>query len=716
MATKQRSGPKTGKPADGPKAERPGRKPKQNAAQASPDAVPPEDIVPPEDLVETATLPPSLLAGPFAELMDGPLREMIALQSEAAQQMLDAFLPATAPPKTDEKPGAGAAPAGQGAGQTAGPATDWNAVTARLVAMWQDFARENSAVAASGMADPSRWMDMAGQWMAQFMPADGDAGSQIFTDILALWETMIGQFMLATGKEGEPAGLLDLPRSDRRFADPLWRDNPVFAMLHQAYLMAAEQIMDAAAKAEGLPPERKMQLAFFTRLLTEALSPAHFPLTNPVVIERTLETGGENLVKGMSHFIADLQAGQLTHTDNKAFIIGENIAATPGKVVYESRLFQLIHYTPVTDKVLDVPLVIFPPWINRFYILDLSPKKSFVKWCLDHGISTFMVSWKSADASMADVGWEDYVAAQAEAIDVVRDRLKVPAVHTIGSCVAGTTLAATLAMLARRGEAEKVASATFFTAQVDFSEAGELKAFIDEQQMAAVDTLASEGFLDGRYLSLTFNLLRSPDLLWSYVINNYLLGEDYKPFDLLFWNGHGTNLPARFHREYLRQLYHQNLLVVPDAITLNGTPIDLRRVETPCYIQAGREDHIAPPQSVWKMTRQFSGPMEFMLAGSGHIAGVVNPPEAKKYQYWTLPDNRARTGKAKGKSGTARALPATLDSFVEQAVENPGSWWDHWLGWIRDLDDGETNATGKRKPGGRGDTVIEDAPGRYVRG
>ncbi|ARU16579.1 PHA/PHB synthase family protein [Croceicoccus marinus] len=661
---------------------------------------------------ETAyALPSSLFAGPFAPLMEGPMRDMIALQSQAAQQMMNAFFPPQTPGEAEDgEPAEGETASGEtGDGETGdGTETDWNEIVTRLTAMWQDFARQNPAMAASGLADPSRWMEMAGQWMAQFTPGQNDAANRAFADMLALWETIMGQFMAAGADPASLADLPGLPRSDRRFADPQWRDNPVFAMLHQAYLMAAEQIMDAAARAEGLPADRKMQLSFFTRLLTEAMSPAHFPLTNPVVIARTLETGGENLVKGMSHFLADLQAGQLTHTDKTAFTIGENIAATPGKVVHETPLFQLIQYTPTTDKVLSVPLVIFPPWINRFYILDLTPKKSFVKYCLDQGISTFMVSWKSADPSMADIGWEDYAAAQVEAIDAVRERLGVPAVHAIGYCVAGTTLAATLAMLARRGEDDRVASATYFTAQVDFSEAGELKAFIDEQQLATVDSLATEGFVDGRYLSLAFNLLRSPDLLWAYVINNYLLGEDYKPFDLLYWNGHGTNLPARFHREYLRQLYHENLLVVPDAITLNGTPIDLRKIKTPSFIQAGREDHIAPARSVWKLTEQFSGPMEFMLAGSGHIAGVVNPPEARKYQFWALPRPKGKT--------KAAALPDSLESFLDQAVETPGSWWDHWLGWIRDIDADEVKASGKRKPGGRGDTVIEDAPGRYVKG
>ncbi len=644
-------------------------------------------------------LPTSLFAGPFVAMMEGPMREMIALQSAAAEQMLDAFLPASEKPE-------GAAPASD-----AEP-NEWSTVMNELAQMWQQFATENPAIAASGIADPSRWLDMAGKWIMQFPLGGEETANRAFADLLSLWESVmaqvqsegmnIAQAMMGEATTGSSEGKA-LPRSDRRFRDPQWSDNPVFAMLHQAYLMAADQLIAAADQVEGLSPDRKAQLKFFTRLLTEALSPAHFPLTNPLVIERTLETRGENLLRGMEHFLNDLKAGQLSHTDKSAFEIGENIASTPGKVVYESPLFQLIQYTPTTETVAEIPLIIFPPWINRFYILDLTAKKSFVKWCLDHGLSVFMVSWKSADASMANIGWEDYAASMVEAIDTVRKRLKVDKVHTIGYCVAGTTLAATLAMLARRGEEDKVASATFFTAQVDFSEAGELKAFIDEHQLAAVEKLAADGFLDGRYLNVAFNLLRSPDLLWNYVINNYLLGEDYKAFDLLYWNGHGTNLPARFHSEYLRQLYQDNRLVVPDAITLNGTPIDLRRIKTPTFIQAGREDHIAPPESVWKATRHFAGPIEFMLAGSGHIAGVVNPPVAGKYQYWTLPEND-------------HALPDSLPEFIGKAVENPGSWWGYWRDWIRQLGPEEVPVKGKRKPGGRGDKVIEDAPGRYVKG
>jgi len=308
-----------------------------------------------------------------------------------------------------------------------------------------------------------------------------------------------------------------------------------------------------------------------------------------------------------------------------------------------------------------------------------------------------VVSWKSADASLADTVWDDYVAAQIEAIDHVRARLDVPAVHAIGYCVAGTTLAATLAVLARRGEADRVKSATFFTAQVDFEHSGDLRMLVDDTQIALMESLAPDGFLDGRYMAATFNLLRGPDLIWQYVINNYLLGEDYPAFDLLHWNGDTTNLPFKWQKAYLLDLYRDNKLVEPDAMAVGGTPIDLGRIETPVYIQAGREDHIAPAQSVWRLTRHVKGPWTFVLAGSGHIAGVVNPPDAGKYQYWTNPEH-----------------VATLDAFVEGATETKGSWWPHWRAWLETQDAAMVPAKGKRVPGGKGDAVIEDAPGRYV--
>ncbi|HYI05822.1 MAG TPA: alpha/beta fold hydrolase, partial [Reyranella sp.] len=339
------------------------------------------------------------------------------------------------------------------------------------------------------------------------------------------------------------------------------------------------------------------------------------------------------------------------------------------------------------------------PWINRFYILDLNPKKSFIKWAVDQGLSVLIVSWKSADESLVDTTMDDYVLAQIEAIDTTRELLKVDEVHAIGYCVAGTKLAATLALLETRDEADKVASATFFTAQVDFSEAGDLSLFLGDEQMKLIQQLsADKGYMDGRYMAATFNLLRGRDLIWNYVVNNYLMGEDYAPFDLLHWNGDTTNLPAKWHQSYLKTLYQENRLVQPGGITIDGTPINIGKVKTPTYVQSGREDHIAPPQSVWKITHHFQGPLRFVLAGSGHIAGVVNHPDAQKYQYWT---NEKKVD--------------TLDEFIAGAKETKGSWWPDWLAWIEKKSDSKVPAKGARIPGKGKLKAIEDAPGSYVK-
>ncbi|MBV2150980.1 class I poly(R)-hydroxyalkanoic acid synthase [Sphingobium sp. AS12] len=517
---------------------------------------------------------------------------------------------------------------------------------------------------------------------------------------LAMWQRFLDSGgMFRDHPEPAPANS-PAAAKDRRFADPAWTQHPFYDLIRQSYLLVSDYMLQLADAVDGVDPKQKAKLRFATSGMLDALSPSNFPLTNPTVVEKTIQSGGENLVKGLQHMLADLEKGQLTHTDGTQFELGRNIAATPGKVIHETPLYQLVHYAPSTPDVLATPLIIFPPWINRFYILDLSPQKSFVKWAVDQGISVFLVSWKSADESMKDLIWDDYILrGQIDAIDTVRDLLKVPSVHTIGYCVAGTTLAATLALLAARGEGDKVASATFFTAQVDFTKAGDLTLFIDDEQMKLVDQLSSKGFLDGRYMALTFNLLRGRDLIWSYVVNNYLLGQDYPPFDLLYWNGDTTNLPARWHKDYLTQLYRDNLLVVPGAITVDGTPIDLKKVMTPAYVQAGREDHIAPLESVWKLTENLSGPIRFLLAGSGHIAGVVNPPAAQKYQYWACEDSQP-----------------TLDAFLAAAQETKGSWWPDWRAWIERLDPQTVPAKGARQPGKGRLKAIEDAPGRYVKG
>ncbi len=590
---------------------------------------------------------------------------------------------------------------GDGKKSSTAPMADlqkWAENTTRMQTMWVEFC-QNHALEATGemmAGDPAKWFAMFENWAAQLPFADPAEQQRWWAESAQLWQALVLPGANEAGEKDEPA----LPREDRRFADPRWREQPVFALIHQTYLLLSERVMAMVEKMDHVDPGKREQLKFATQAMAEALSPANFAATNPIVLDRIMETRGESLVKGMENLLRDLQKGQLTHSDPEAFEVGKNIATTPGQVVYETDLFQLIQYTPTTDKVLSVPLVIFPPWINRFYILDLNEKKSFVKWAVDQGLSVFMVSWKSADASLKDVVWDDYIAAQIEAIDHVRKRLKVENVHTIGYCVAGTTLAATLAVLADRKDIDKVKSATFFTAQIDFSDAGELLHFIGNQQMAAIQSLERDGFLDGRYMAATFNLLRGKDLIWNYVVRNYLLGEDYTAFDLLHWNGDVTNLPAKWHRAYLQDLYRDNLLVQPGKLKALGHPIDLTKVKVPTYVQAGKEDHIAPATSVWKITEHFSGPMRFVLAGSGHIAGVVNPPGANKYQYWINEADDVET----------------LEEFRAGATEHPGSWWPDWIDWIRAHDDEETTATGKRHPGKtKADKIIEPAPGCYVK-
>lgn len=523
---------------------------------------------------------------------------------------------------------------------------------------------------------------------AQMMQASVD----FWGDTMKLWQRFLDP------AAAEPFVETPEQARDKRFKAPEWREQPVFDFLRQSYLTIADHLLKSVDQIEGIDDAQRERLRFATRGFVDAMSPSNFAATNPQVIAKAIETRGESLLKGLQNMLADIQRGQLTHTDAQAFEVGRNIATTPGKVVHRTPLYELIHYTPTTDKVLETPLVIFPPWINRFYILDLTPEKSFIAWAVAQGLSVFVVSWKSADATLADVRWDDYVAAQIDAIDTIRDVLDVPAVHTIGYCVAGTTLAATLAVLAARGQADKAASATFFTAQVDFASAGELQHFVDDEQLAMIKGLATDGYLDGRYMAATFNLLRGRDLIWNYVSNNYLLGQDYAPFDLLHWNGDVTNLPAGWHQSYLTDLYRDNRLVVPGSLSVLDVPLDLTKVTTPTYVQAGREDHIAPAESVWKITHHFAGPLKFVLAGSGHIAGVVNPPAAGKYQYWTND-----------------APVATLSDFVAGATETKGSWWPDWIDWIRDLGSDTVKAKGARVPGRGRLAAIADAPGDYVR-
>jgi len=559
----------------------------------------------------------------------------------------------------------------------------WTAEAGKLAADPAHAARTSTAIAATF----TEW----GQAWAKADPAElARIGATAWTEQLKLWSGMM------TGKvQEQPAP------SDKRFKSDAWSANPLFDTLRRSYLLAAHAISESVGTISGLPEDEAKKLQFQARQFIDAMSPANFAALNPEVIEAARASNGESLITGLQKMLDDLQRGKLTMTDESAFEVGRNVAATPGKVVFENRLFQLIHYAPTTESVFEIPLLIFPPWINKFYILDLTPEKSLIRWAVEQGLSVFVVSWAQGSEALADVTLDSYVLeGQVKAIDTVLEITGAPATHTVGYCVAGTTLAATLSFMAQTGQAAKVRTATYFTAQVDFEDAGDLKTIIDDKMIANLPELtADKGYLDGRYLATTFNMLRPTDLIWNYVVNNYLQGKQYTPFDLLYWNSDATNVPAKWHLAYVRDLYHRNLLVVPGALSVAGVPIDLKRVETPTYIQSGKEDHIAPAISCFKLTRAFSGPHRFMMAGSGHVAGVVNPPSSGKYQHWTLPDGVP--------------TPATLAEFCEAAVETKGSWWPDWIRWLTPQSAAQVKP---RIPGtAKGFKPIEDAPGGYVK-
>lgn len=506
-----------------------------------------------------------------------------------------------------------------------------------------------------------------------------------FADALSLWRKFI------TPDSEKPVV------KDKRFAGAAWAEAPAFDFLRQSYLLTANHFMAAAKDIDGLDPNEKAKAQFLIKQYVDAMSPSNFAMMNPEVLKATADSGGANLLKGLEHLLDDLHAGRMRMTDETAFEVGRNVAITPGKVVFQNRLFQLVQYAPVTPTVFETPLVIFPPWFNKFYILDLTAEKSLIRWCVEQGIAVFICSWKNADETLADATIETYLDEGIfAATKVVREICKTQSVHTIGYCVAGTTLSAGLAVLEARGEAAHIASATFFTAQIDFSEAGELKFFVDDAGIETMNAVnGDKPYLDGRYMASTFNLLRSNDLIWNYVVNNYMLGKDYFPFDLLYWNSDVTNVPARWHRQYVKDMYQDNLLAKPGGLTVCGVAIDLSTVKTPCYVQAGKEDHIAPARSAFKLTKAFTGETRFVLAGSGHIAGVVNPPSSGKYQYWT---NEAGAD--------------NFDDFVAGAAQTKGSWWPDWLAWLSPRSGPQVEA---RVPGEGPYMAIEDAPGAYVK-
>jgi polyhydroxyalkanoate synthase subunit PhaC len=518
----------------------------------------------------------------------------------------------------------------------------------------------------------------------------------MWADYMKLWQST---WMKMLGMESAPVA--QPAKGDARFKDDDWSSNFVFDHLKQSYLIAARHIQHAVASVDGLPPDSEKKVAFFTRQYVDALSPSNFLMTNPQVLRETVQSGGQNLVRGLNNLLADIEKGggqlRISMTDENAFQLGKNVATTPGKVVLQTPLMQLIQYQPSTEQVYKRPLVIIPPWINKYYILDLREKNSFIRWAVAQGHTVFVVSWVNPDARLAQKGFDDYMHEGAlAAFDAIEKATGEREINAIGYCLGGTLLGATLGYLANKSE-KKVSSATFFVSLLDFSQPGELGVFIDEKQVENLEKKMNErGYLEGSEMAGTFNMLRANDLVWSFVVNNYLLGKDPFPFDLLYWNADSTRMPARMHSFYLRNMYIRNLLGEPGGIELDGVPIDLSAVKLPSYFISTVEDHIAPWQTTYKGARYLGGPVRFVLGGSGHIAGIVNPPAAKKYHYWTND-----------------SLPETADAWFSGAKQTPGSWWEDWQAWIDRQNAGEAKVAA-RVPGDRDLPVLQDAPGSYA--
>jgi polyhydroxyalkanoate synthase len=523
-----------------------------------------------------------------------------------------------------------------------------------------------------------------------------EAQVKLWQDYSALWQSSM---MRMLGQE-TPAVAEPQP-GDKRFRHEDWQQNFLFDYLKQSYLIAARHLHQTVGQVEGLDEQTARKVDFYTRQYIDALSPSNFVLTNPEVLRETVASGGQNLVKGLNNLLDDVArsgGGELRTrmTDERAFELGVNIATTPGKVVFQNDLIQLIQYQPAGAQVYRRPLLVIPPWINKYYILDLREKNSYVKWAVGEGHTVFVVSWVNPDARLAHKSFGDYLEEGAlAALDAIERATGEREVNVVGYCLGGTLLACALGYLAAKKD-ERIASATFLASLIDFSEGGELEVFIDEQQIAALEKrMQKRGYLEGSEMATTFNMLRSNDLIWSFVINNYLMGRDPFPFDLLYWNSDSTRMPAAMHSYYLRNFYLENRLAQPGGITLGGVAIDLNRVKTPLYFASTVEDHIAPWRSTYAGAKLFPGAVRFVLGGSGHIAGIVNPPAANKYSYWTH-----------GK------LPGAPDDWLKSATQHPGSWWPDWAGWVAQHAGGKVTA---RTPGKGKLKVIEDAPGAYAK-
>jgi polyhydroxyalkanoate synthase subunit PhaC len=535
--------------------------------------------------------------------------------------------------------------------------------------------------------------------VAEYWLTDENRAADLQTKLAKGYLDLWGSAARRLAGEDAPRAISPSPR-DKRFADPEWKSNQFFDFMMQAYLLTSNWANDLVRNAEGLDPHTRKKAEFYVNQITNAISPSNFIMTNPEVLRETIASSGDNLVRGMQMLAEDIEAGhgtlKIRQSDPANLAVGVNMATTPGKVIYQNDLMQLIQYQPSTETVLRTPLLIVPPWINKFYILDLRPEKSFIKWCVDQGITVFVISWVNPDKALGAKTWEDYMKqGPLAAMDVIEQATGEMKIHTMGYCVGGTMLATTLAWLAEKRRV-RVTSATFLAAQVDFTHAGDLLVFVDEGQISALERdMQDTGVLEGSRMAMAFNMLRSNDLIWSYVVNNYLKGQPPSAFDLLHWNSDATRMPAANHSYYLRNCYLENRLT-SGSMVLENTLLDLSKVKVPVYNLATREDHIAPAESVLYGSQFFGGPVKYVLAGSGHIAGVVNPPKTGKYQYWTN-DN---------------IKDISLSDWIKGAQEHRGSWWPDWREWLGSLDPEQVPA---RPVGNETLAPIEDAPGSYVK-
>ena len=522
-----------------------------------------------------------------------------------------------------------------------------------------------------------------------------EAQISLWQDYMELWQATTRK---ALGEESQP--VVTPEQGDNRFKNEAWNDDGLFDFIKQSYLLTARWVQNTVHDVEGLDEKTAEKVDFYTRQYVDALAPTNFLMTNPQVLKKTFDSKGENILKGLEHLLEDLERGKgklsIKMVDQDAFNVGENIATTAGKVVFQSDLIQLLQFSPTTEKVAEVPLLIIPPWINKYYILDLREKNSFIRWAVSQGLTVFCISWVNPDEKLAQKSLEDYmIEGPLAALAAIESATGQKEANAIGYCLGGTLLAATLACMRKNGD-DRIKAATFFTSMIDFEEPGELGVFIDDDQLAFIDEKMKErGYLDGSEMATTFNMLRANDLIWSFVINNYLMGKEPFPFDLLYWNSDSTRMPAAMHSFYLHKMYRENKLVEPGGITLMDTDVDLSAIDIPTFILSTREDHIAPWKSTYRATQIYGGPVTFTLAASGHIAGVVNPPEPEKYGFWT---NSKK--------------PKDPDAWFAGAKEHKGSWWPTWRKWLAKYAGEETNA---RVPGDRKLPALEDAPGSYVK-